>query len=227
MESVFETAWTAAQFNNLELLSSIVPSQIDPNFSSHSDTNHIHTLLMSASAHGSKECVVYLLQNGAICKTKNHVGYSALHWAAHTGRAECVQVLLNSECSIEIKTNDGRTPLHIAALRGHIQMIKHLLEMGANINSVSSNGWNSLHYALIGNHRQVVEFLLSSGIENDYLDIDSKSQVELAQKMKRQWYQQLLESNTIKPVLLEEDDEEEEVIVKKSPKKKTRKNVDK
>jgi len=80
-------AWECAQFDDLEALKALVPSKVDPNASLDSPENHIHGLLMAASAHGATRCAEYLLAQGAAANRKNFLGWTALHWAAIAGSA--------------------------------------------------------------------------------------------------------------------------------------------
>ena len=77
MQENITKAWTFAQYDDVESLKSLVPSQVDVNASTKSPDNHVHTLLMSACAHGSVACAKYLIDGGAVVDKRNFMGYTA------------------------------------------------------------------------------------------------------------------------------------------------------
>jgi len=197
MSNKIEEAWKAAQFNRLNDLENLVPSPVNANASTYSQENHVHTLLMSAAAHGSTECAKYLIEKGANVNLKNFAGYTALHWAAFTGRTETLPLLLEKGAEIDSRTEDGRTPLHIAAFRGHLEFVEALLrreKAHADIDAVSCNGWNALHYSVLSNQQAVAKFLIQQGIDYQSLDSEGKSIQEIATNLKRTWMISLIPS---------------------------------
>ena len=182
-----EQAWKASQYDDQNTLESLVPSKIPASSSTYNNDNHIHTLLMSATAHGSYKCAKYLIDNGATVNAKNFAGYTALHWAAFTGREETFQLLLDHHADIEARTEDGKTPLHIAALRGHSVFVDALVKAGADINAVSSNGWTALHYALTSNQKAIVKKFIDLKIVLSP-DSNGKTIFDLAEQYKRKWF---------------------------------------
>lgn len=200
MDSKVEDAWRAAQYDRLSDLEALVSSVVSPNASTYSQTNHIHTLLMCAAAHGSIDCAKHLLDKGANVNLKNFAGYTALHWAAYTGRTETLELLVSKGADVEARTEDGKTPLHIAALRGHLDFIEELLKIKkdgqeeVDINAVACNGWNALHFAVMSNQYNVAEFLIEHGIDTESPDADNKSIEDLANKYRRSWYKELISS---------------------------------
>lgn len=187
-----EQAWKAAQYDNINELKTIVPTHVHASASTFSTENHVHTLLMSAVAHGSINCAKYLIENGASVNAKNFAGYSALHWAAYTGREETLQLLLDQHADIEARTEDGKTPLHIAAFRGHLTFVQELLKKGADINAVSSNGWTALHYALISNQKSLCKFLIDNKIQALSPDSEGKTILDLSNQYRRTWLMSIL-----------------------------------
>jgi ankyrin repeat protein len=160
MSAPVREAWSFAQYDDVDSLQKLVPSQVDPNSSTYSRENHIHTLLMSAAVHGSVRCAEYLLENGASVDRHNFLGWSALHWTAYGERIEVVDLLLKKEADIETQTEDGKTCVHIAASRGHLQYLNHIIGKGADLNAITSIGWSAVFFAVTGNFRKVAEFLV-------------------------------------------------------------------
>lgn len=219
---LIQKAWTLAQFDNVEELSKLVPSQVNPNASTKSEKNHIHTLLMIAAASGAEEATKFLLEQGAKANGKNPMGYTALHWCAYVGRTECVQQLIDAGASFDSKTQDGRTPIHVAAQRGHLDFIKFIVEIGADINSISSNGWTALHYAVIGNQAAVGKYLfeeINGTYDWDSVDTDGKTIDDIAAEYKHSWYNKLRNIDDKLSDSPEEDDEKPDK--KETPKKKS------
>ena len=189
---MIQKAWEYAEFNNLEELKKIVPSQVSPNASTKSQTNYVHTLLMAAVASGSEDTCLYLLEQGADPNKQTFNGFSAMHWAAFCGRTECLQQLVSHNSSFSLKDIEGRAPIHIAAERGHLQFIKEILEYGADINEISSLSLSALHYSIISNQRSVSSFLIKQGIDTDILDINMHPISYIAKQYKRKWAMDLL-----------------------------------
>ena len=186
-------AWKYAERDNLEGLKALVPSQVEPNSSSHSIEDHLHTLLMCAAAHGSVKCARFLITE---CKAnvnkRNFTGFSALHWAAFSGRIECVKLLLDAGALLESQTDDGRTPLHIAASRGHLQFLKFIVSCGADLHAVTSIGWTAVHYALINNQKSVVKYLLDQKVEYDEYDVNMETIDSIVKEYNRTWFNELI-----------------------------------
>ncbi|KAH0785265.1 ankyrin repeat domain-containing protein [Histomonas meleagridis] len=185
-----------AQFDDIEGLKELVPSQVNPNASTHSEENHVHSLLMCAAAHGSIECTKFLIKSGANVEQKNFMGFTALHWTAFTGRIECVDILLNSGADINAKTEDGKTVMHIAASRGHISYIEYILERGADLDAVNSAGWTAIFLAVVANQKATAKYLLEKGIEYDYFDANLKKLTNIATKYNRNWLFGLLDNKS-------------------------------
>jgi hypothetical protein len=186
-------AWTFAQHDDLEGLSSLVPSDVDPNSSTYSLENHVHTLLMAAAAHGAQSCAAYLIENDAKVDQKNFLGFTALHWTAFSGRTEVVDLLLENGADLEARTEDGKTTVHIAAARGHIQYLSYIVEKGADLMAIASNGWSALQFSVVGNFQKVFQFLLSRNCNPDVFDVARKTVYDVAQLYNRGWAIQMFE----------------------------------
>lgn len=200
MRENVKEAWQACQIDNIDALKKLVPETVSPNASTFDPTNHVHTLLMCAAAHGAINCCQYLIDQKAEKSQKNFSGYTALHWAAYTGREECLRILLgdlsnnsSSYSLIESQTEDGKTALHIAALRGHLNFIRDLISYGADINAISSNGWTALHFALTSNQKDVCQYLLSEKIKSEAPDMQGKTVFDIAEQYKRNWFMEMFE----------------------------------
>lgn len=157
-ENLVNRAYSHVQFDDIDEFKKLVPSQVDPNSSTFSSQNHLHTFLQCAAAFGAEKCTEYLLglndddeelnqdQNNSDnaennneqstnkkfhvdARKKNFAGFTALHWAAYSGRTETVKLLVEKGgADINSRNEDGLTPIHIAASRGHLQYIKYLVD---------------------------------------------------------------------------------------------------
>lgn len=181
--------------DQIKQLEELVPSVVPVDASTQSYDVHVHTLLMCAAAHGSIECLKYLIQNGTDVNKKNFAGYTALHWTAYTGRIECVDELLSHGAKIETKTEDGRTPVHIAAERGHVKYIEAIVAKGADLNAVNSDGWTAMHYAVVCNQRNVAKYLMQNNIDYTGPDVNMKTIDSLVEEYGRTWFASVVNSS--------------------------------
>lgn len=65
-------------------------------------------------------------------KTKDHVRWTPLHYAAKKGFVSAAARLIKDGIPIEARTMEDQTALHLAAGEGHLAMVKMLLEHQAN-----------------------------------------------------------------------------------------------
>lgn len=188
MEKQVEDAWKATQLDNIDVLTSIVPTHVKPNCSTCDPNNPIHTLLMCACAHGSKDCAKYLIDQCSVdVDAKNYHGDTAFHWAAYAGRDEMIPILLDGKANPHARNQNGETPLHIASARGHESFVRALLDKTGDVNELTSIGWTALHYAVQANQRAVARVLTEKGIDASALDANGKSLSELAKSWGRHW----------------------------------------
>lgn len=194
MSSNLEEAWEASRLNNLEALKKLVPSKVKPDAKKVSESNHCHSLLMCAAAHGSDDCANYLLEAGADVNLKNFTGFTALHWAAFTNRVETLDTLIKHGADLEERTADGKTAIHIAAYKGNREFIENILKRGADINAVDANGWNALHYTILSKQCATGEWLLKKGVTFNQVDAKKVSLFEFAQSNNAEWFNTIVAS---------------------------------
>ena len=192
--SKLEEAWQAARLNNVEALKQIVPSEINPNSKRILESNHCHSLLMSACAHGADDCAKYLIECGADVNLKNFAGFTALHWAAFTNRVESLDTLLKHGADIEERTADGKTALHIAAYKGNREFIENILKRGADLNAVDAEGQNVLYYTILSKQCATAEWLLKKGVAINQVDANKLSVVDFAKARDAEWFISLVSS---------------------------------
>jgi ankyrin repeat protein len=191
MSSPVQDAWYAVQFDQLDILKTLVPSSVSPNACTVNPNLPGQTLLQCAAAHGAIDCATYLIQNGADVHGKNFLGFTPLHWSAWSGRYETVDLLLENGADIEARACDGTTPLHVAAERGHLPYIREFLKSDPDIAAISSRGWTALHFAVVANQRKTAKKLVELGLKEDGPDAQGKTLADIAAEYQRSWFGEL------------------------------------
>ena len=65
-------------------------------------------------------------------RTKDHIRWTPLHYAAKKGFAGAVAPLVEDGVPLEARTMEDRTALHLAAAEGHLHVVEALLKHQAN-----------------------------------------------------------------------------------------------
>ena len=71
----------------------------------------------------------YLIKHGADIDHKEHMGRTALYWAASTGEAKILQFLIDHGCDVNVKTTMGRSALSKAAWNSSVDCLEILLKL--------------------------------------------------------------------------------------------------
>lgn len=94
------------------------------------------TVLHLAVQFHRRELVAHLIRHGADLSIRDHLGRSALHWAAvdlqQQNTLPMVQLLLEAGADPNARDQVGRTPLHYAVARDYPQIVQFLLNHGAD-----------------------------------------------------------------------------------------------
>ncbi|GLD92397.1 hypothetical protein PINS_up000930 [Pythium insidiosum] len=111
----------------------------------------------------------WCIENGQNVDEVDHLGRSALHWAAMIGTDEIVSILLRNGASIDLRdTLDGLAPLHYAAYYGHVKVTRLLVEAGADMTQKDNRKMNPLQLAEMASlklvsvqpsHQMIIQFL--------------------------------------------------------------------
>lgn len=130
------------------------------------------TPLTLAAKLGRATPAAILLQRGARQDTKNKMGRTALHWAAHNGHHHILEMLLGSSPPVPMDERDdaGDTPLHVACRQGHLEAANVLVANGADVDSRNAAHLGALHTAAENGLVEIVEILLRSGAQMDACD---------------------------------------------------------
>lgn len=114
----------------------------------------------------------------------------AQHWiliarfcaAAKQGDATAILELIKQGVSADMKDIRGTTPLWHAAARGHTDAVKVLLATNAvDVNVASIANRTPLFWPAARGYSEVVKLLLEHGAKQDYVDVDGKSPLTIAQ----------------------------------------------
>ncbi|XP_013392560.1 ankyrin repeat and SOCS box protein 1 [Lingula anatina] len=124
---------------------------------------------LSATA-GHKNCVDYLINQGADIEVTDIKGQTPLHVAVKNHHTGCIQSLLQAGASPEGDGKNISTPLYMAAMDGYTDAIKLLISHGANVNSrivMRPLASTALYISLVYNHFDCFKMLLQAGADPD------------------------------------------------------------
>jgi len=125
---------------------------------------------------------------------RDHVGRTALSWAAADGHEAVVRMLLmsNADPSLQDKTNFGDdknlgddhfAPIHWAASNGHTAILRQLVKGLADVNLVAGERrLSALHIAAVTGHDASVELLIASGASCGLKDASGCTPLQLSRK---------------------------------------------
>lgn len=88
-------------------------------------------------------------------KTKDHLRWTPLHYAAKKGFVQAAGRLLDDGISTEARTMEDRTALHIAAAEGQLGVVKLLLQRNANPSASDKQSLTPVALATDKNHFDV------------------------------------------------------------------------
>lgn len=125
---------------------------------------------------GNTSRITYLIENGANINEKDHLGYTALHWAID---APIMKILIDAGADVNANDNAERaTPVHRAvfvatqiapranadeALDANAERIRALVSFGANLELTDFQGLTPLIRAAWDHQYRAVDVLIASG----------------------------------------------------------------
>ena len=109
--------------------------------------------LIEAAKEGKLEKVKELLGRGAIVKTKNRFGNTALHYAARNNHIKILKVLIKAGSLHDLPSLANKTPFLEALVSGNEEIANILLKLGVNVKiedndsmtAVTAAAYNGLH----------------------------------------------------------------------------------
>jgi len=123
--------------------------------------------LLKAANSYEPESIVALVKMKADPNMVDHVGFSALMWAAHTNSLGCVNALLKSKANAAQSTVLGWTALMDAAQQGNEWIMSALIEARSMVNSISMEfDRTALHYAAFVECPGNIKRLIDAGAEH-------------------------------------------------------------
>lgn len=127
--------------------------------------------LVNAALMGSKECIVAIIEHGAVFPAilENDVE-TACRVARETGSEDCAQLILThvERVAGEMLRKDGIYPefydiaLLTRAARNEVTILRLLLWAGANVNAVDEDGESALVKAALNGHAECLRMLLAA-----------------------------------------------------------------
>ncbi|KAG2775348.1 hypothetical protein PC116_g20380 [Phytophthora cactorum] len=102
-------------------------------------------LFLETARSGDAKTAQLCLRNEQNVDEVDHLGRTALHWAALSGSDEVLSLLLRNGASIDQQdTLDGLTALHYAAFYGHVKSTRLLVCAGASMTVMDNRRMNPL-----------------------------------------------------------------------------------
>ena len=130
-------------------------------------------------------------EGGEFINEKNHLGRTALTWAAEQGYVKIVRVLLQAGENVCERDKLMRTVLMHACRGGCAQVVYVLLQAGAQVNEKDQDGCTALWYAIlapINNQYDIITLLIGHGAVLDGLEEQKEFSGELKSYCKRLRY---------------------------------------
>ena len=130
-----------------------------------------------------------LLDAGAMVKTKDEGGYTALHFSLGM-IFDLANRLLQAGANVNAKTNNGDTALHLAFGRGQLDHISYdfiekMLQAGADISAKDRLGNTPLHLAVGKRNDANVNFLLVNNAQVNLHNADGKTPLDIAREIQQ------------------------------------------
>jgi len=141
--------------------------------------------LFCAAAEGNRVVLSQLLEAKADPdQWDSSKSVNPVHGVATYGDPGCMERLLAAGGDPDSPSLKLRlTPLHRAAAGGHEECVQILLKHGAKINPIRQDtGRTPLHMAALNAHQRVMSILLGAGANEQMLDKDSHSPLDLLQQ---------------------------------------------
>ncbi|KAB8360777.1 hypothetical protein FH972_024511 [Carpinus fangiana] len=126
----------------------------------HTSSNIPRMALHPASATGSFESVLSLIQQGADLNIEINEYGTPLQAAIMTGSLEAIIMLIQHRADVNVKAGRYGTALQTASYEGWEQVVTILIEHGADINATGGEHGTALHAASYQGHEHIVRLLI-------------------------------------------------------------------
>lgn len=125
-----------------------------------SENRDINQLLIEMAKHGQFDRVQFLLVNGALTKSVDELGNTALMYAAEQGHEDIAKILLSYQANVNAENKEKKTPLMLAIENRHIPLFHRLLDHKATLAENITSTETLLQYARRKGGKNVVSALL-------------------------------------------------------------------
>lgn len=178
-----ETAFCRAVFyGRLTCAERLLKAGADPLIALKGNLTAIHI----SAKHGYVDILGFLLNIDRLKNmlnwqtSKEHEGFTPIHFAASYNHPECVKLLIAAGADICAKSNFGShtscTPLHEAVVKNNIEIITILIqEDRKTMKEIDKFGWTPLHTASFFGSRESISILLKEGADIAICTHDSKT----------------------------------------------------
>ncbi|XP_062515486.1 ankyrin-1-like [Corticium candelabrum] len=148
----------ACENNQKEIVEFLLTKSADVNGT---DSSGGWTPLITAAIKGWYDIIDILLKTKDInvMKRDDHLGMTAIHWAAQNNHVTIVERLVSCSVPVDINDNFGFTPLWWATCYGHVCCVDVLLKLGASPQHECKDGVSPLKAAKLCGHSYVVEMM--------------------------------------------------------------------
>jgi ankyrin repeat protein len=107
-----------------------------------------------------------IAQGGGLEQT-DHMGNTALFWAAANDQHGKMQLLVGHGADINLPNENAATALMYAAFQGRLETVRQIVELGADLNYQGHYGETALHVSATHEQVEVVKFLIDAGAALD------------------------------------------------------------
>ncbi|MCP4602721.1 MAG: hypothetical protein GY847_19765 [Proteobacteria bacterium] len=139
-------------------------------------------LLKYAADGGLEKTVELAIAQGADINSKDHHGWTPLHYAARSGNVNVAELLIANGSRVEVTAGtEELTPLHLAASNNNEEAISLLVANGANIHATCKDNRDTpLHKAAQKGFADAVKILVDNEADVDLKNKYSRSTLEKA-----------------------------------------------
>ncbi|KAM9330315.1 ankyrin repeat domain-containing protein 53 [Gastrophryne carolinensis] len=127
MSKGFTALHVAAWHGQLQCLKLLIEHyKVDVNLPSRDGWRALHSVLRQKNRSRAKQCLQYLLQQGADINVQSESKATPLHQAAREGLQECLALLVEKGADVHAKDSDGNRPIDLCKIWCHRACARYL-----------------------------------------------------------------------------------------------------
>jgi ankyrin repeat protein len=135
---------------------------LTPDIAVHDRSASMESFRKAAEGNDLKRVKAQLKYNSDLVVSKDHNGWTPLHYAVLRGKRDLAELLLANKADVNARDKNGATPLLWAAKNGHKGVAELLLANHADVNAKESDyAKTPLHFAAEEGHTDVAKLLLA------------------------------------------------------------------